>query len=57
MDETHLAEPCKWESRSVLTVAFELDGQPFPALNGGPDFKFNEGLSFEIGWATQNEVD
>jgi len=42
---------------SVLTVEFELDGQPFTALNGGPDFKFNEALSFQIECETQEEVD
>ncbi len=42
---------------SVLTVAFELDGQPFTALNGGPLFKFNEAVSFQIECATQEEVD
>ena len=42
---------------SVLTVDFELDGQPFTALNGGPEFKFNEAVSFQIECATQKEVD
>lgn len=42
---------------AVLTVAFELDGQPFTALNGGPLFKFTEAVSFEIECATQEEVD
>jgi predicted 3-demethylubiquinone-9 3-methyltransferase (glyoxalase superfamily) len=42
---------------SVLTVAFELEGQPFTALNGGPDFKFNEAISFQIICDTQQEVD
>ena len=42
---------------SVLTVAFELNGQPFTALNGGPNFKFTEAVSFEIECATQDEVD
>jgi predicted 3-demethylubiquinone-9 3-methyltransferase (glyoxalase superfamily) len=41
----------------VLTVAFELNGQPFTALNGGPMFKFNEAVSFQIECATQEEVD
>src|ERR1700722_14159400 len=38
---------------SVLTVAFELNGQSFTALNGGPIFKFNEAVSFQIECATQ----
>jgi predicted 3-demethylubiquinone-9 3-methyltransferase (glyoxalase superfamily) len=42
---------------SVLTVEFELNGQPFIAINGGPDFKFNETISFEINCADQAEVD
>ena len=33
---------------SVMTVEFELNGQPFTALNGGPHFKFNEAVSFQI---------
>jgi predicted 3-demethylubiquinone-9 3-methyltransferase (glyoxalase superfamily) len=41
----------------VLTVEFELDGQPFLALNGGPEFTFNEALSLEIGCKDQAEVD
>jgi predicted 3-demethylubiquinone-9 3-methyltransferase (glyoxalase superfamily) len=42
---------------SVMTVSFELDGQPFTALNGGPQFTFNEAVSFEVGCETQAEVD
>ena len=42
---------------TVLTVAFELDGQPFTALNGGPIFNFNEAISFQIDCADQAEVD
>lgn len=42
---------------SVMTVSFELDGQPFMALNGGPQFKFNEAVSFQIYCQTQEEVD
>jgi predicted 3-demethylubiquinone-9 3-methyltransferase (glyoxalase superfamily) len=42
---------------SVMTVAFELDGQPFTALNGGPVFKFNEAVSLQINCATQVEMD
>ena len=42
---------------SVLTVEFELDGQKFTALNGGPHFKFNEAVSFEINCETQEEID
>jgi predicted 3-demethylubiquinone-9 3-methyltransferase (glyoxalase superfamily) len=42
---------------TVLTVAFELDGQAFTALNGGPTFKFNEAISFQVDCETQEEVD
>jgi predicted 3-demethylubiquinone-9 3-methyltransferase (glyoxalase superfamily) len=41
---------------SVMTVAFELDGQPFTALNGGPVFKISEAISFQIDCHTQDEV-
>jgi predicted 3-demethylubiquinone-9 3-methyltransferase (glyoxalase superfamily) len=42
---------------TVLTVAFELEGQPFTALNGGPVFKFNEAVSFQVMCETQDEID
>lgn len=42
---------------SVMTVAFELEGQTFTALNGGPIFKFNEAISFQVDCETQAEVD
>lgn len=42
---------------TVMTVAFELDGQPFTALNGGPVFQFNEAISFQINCDTQEDVD
>jgi len=42
---------------SVMTVAFELEGQPFTALNGGPIFKFTEAISFQVDCETQAEVD
>jgi predicted 3-demethylubiquinone-9 3-methyltransferase (glyoxalase superfamily) len=42
---------------SVLTVAFELDGQPFTALNVGPVFQFNEAISFQIHCESQEEID
>jgi len=42
---------------SVMTIAFELDGQAFTALNGGPMFRFNEAVSFQVSCATQEEVD
>jgi predicted 3-demethylubiquinone-9 3-methyltransferase (glyoxalase superfamily) len=42
---------------TVMTVAFELEGQAFTALNGGPIFKFNEAISFQVNCETQGEVD
>jgi predicted 3-demethylubiquinone-9 3-methyltransferase (glyoxalase superfamily) len=42
---------------SVLTVEFELDGQTFTALNGGPVFRFNEAISLQVDCETQAEVD
>jgi predicted 3-demethylubiquinone-9 3-methyltransferase (glyoxalase superfamily) len=42
---------------TVMTVVFELDGQAFTALNGGPIFKFNEAISFQVFCDTQEEVD
>ena len=41
----------------VMTVGFELDGQKFVALNGGPDFTFNEAISFQVSCKDQEEVD
>ena len=41
----------------VLTVEFELEGQSFTALNGGPDFKFNEAISLLVNCEGQDEVD
>jgi predicted 3-demethylubiquinone-9 3-methyltransferase (glyoxalase superfamily) len=40
-----------------LTIEFELDGQAFTALNGGPMFKFNEAISFQVNCESQEEVD
>jgi predicted 3-demethylubiquinone-9 3-methyltransferase (glyoxalase superfamily) len=42
---------------SVMTVAFELEGQSFVALNGGPHIKFNEAVSFQVTCETQDEID
>src|SRR5262245_17228455 len=42
---------------SVMTVEFELGGQSFTALNGGPVFKFNEAISFQVLCDTQDEID
>lgn len=50
--EVHGREP-----GSVMTVAFELDGAPFTALNGGPAFTFNEAVSFQVMCDNQQEID
>jgi predicted 3-demethylubiquinone-9 3-methyltransferase (glyoxalase superfamily) len=42
---------------SVMTVAFELEGQPFVALNGGPVFTFSPAISFAVNCETQKEID
>ena len=42
---------------AVMTVEFELEGQKFLALNGGPHFKFNEAVSFQVHCETQQEID
>lgn len=54
---THYSEAAGRPTGSVMTVAFELDGRPFVALNGGPMFKFSEAISFSIPCETQEEVD
>jgi predicted 3-demethylubiquinone-9 3-methyltransferase (glyoxalase superfamily) len=45
------------EAGSVMAVDFEIEGQRFVALNGGPHFKFNEAVSFQIHCRTQEEID
>src|SRR5215471_7968541 len=42
---------------SVMTINFQIEGQEFIALNGGPHFKFNESISFSVNCETQEEVD
>ena len=55
---THYAgEEFPEKKGQVMTVSFELDGQEFTALNGGPDFKFTEAVSFVINCDTQEEID
>jgi predicted 3-demethylubiquinone-9 3-methyltransferase (glyoxalase superfamily) len=51
------AEGAPRPAGSVLTVSFRLDGQEFLALNGGPEFKFSEAVSFVVNCETQKEVD
>jgi predicted 3-demethylubiquinone-9 3-methyltransferase (glyoxalase superfamily) len=54
---TRYTEAGPGPSGSVLTVEFELDGQRFVALNGGPRFKFTEAISFVVNCETQEELD
>jgi predicted 3-demethylubiquinone-9 3-methyltransferase (glyoxalase superfamily) len=54
---TRYPEGAPREAGMVMTVEFELDGQRFVGINGGPDFKFDEAVSFEIKCETQEEID
>jgi predicted 3-demethylubiquinone-9 3-methyltransferase (glyoxalase superfamily) len=54
---THYTEAGPREPGMAMTVEFELDGQRFVGINGGPQFTFDEAVSFEISCETQDEVD
>ncbi len=54
---THYAEGGMGEPGAAMTVDFSLDGRGFTAINGGPQFVFNEAVSFLIECADQDEVD
>ena len=54
---TRYSEAGPREAGTVMTVEFELDGQPWVALNGGPEFTFNEAISFQVMCEDQAEVD
>jgi len=54
---TRYGEAGPGQKGSVMTVTFELDGQEFVALNGGPHFKFTDGISLSVDCKTQKEVD
>jgi predicted 3-demethylubiquinone-9 3-methyltransferase (glyoxalase superfamily) len=54
---THYGEAGPAPKGTVMTVEFELDGQEFIALNGGPHFKFTEAVSLSVDCKTQAEVD
>jgi predicted 3-demethylubiquinone-9 3-methyltransferase (glyoxalase superfamily) len=56
-DVSYYGEAGPGPSGSVMTVEFELDGQPFIALNGGPEFRFDEAISFAVECETQEELD
>jgi predicted 3-demethylubiquinone-9 3-methyltransferase (glyoxalase superfamily) len=55
--KTHYTEGAPREAGMVMTVEFELDGHSFVGINGGPEFKFDEAVSFEISCKDQDEVD
>jgi predicted 3-demethylubiquinone-9 3-methyltransferase (glyoxalase superfamily) len=57
LEISHYGEAGPRPAGSVMMVSFELDGQRFLALNGGPEFTFNESISFTIDCAGQAEVD
>jgi predicted 3-demethylubiquinone-9 3-methyltransferase (glyoxalase superfamily) len=54
---THYTEAGPRPAGTVMTVEFELDGQRFVGINGGPEFTFDEAVSFQITCETQDEVD
>jgi predicted 3-demethylubiquinone-9 3-methyltransferase (glyoxalase superfamily) len=53
----HYTEAGPRPAGTVMTVEFELDGQRFVAINGGPQFTFDEAVSFQINCETQEEID
>jgi predicted 3-demethylubiquinone-9 3-methyltransferase (glyoxalase superfamily) len=57
LSTTRYGEAGPGKKGSVMTIDFELDGQLFTALNGGPEFKFNEAISQVVHCHTQDEVD
>lgn len=57
VDVTHYTEAGPREAGTVMTVEFELDGQRFVGINGGPEFTFDEAVSFQVNCQTQEEVD
>ena len=57
LTELRPSEDSRGPKGGVLTIAFELDGQKFTALNGGPMFKFTEAISFVVRCDSQEEVD
>lgn len=54
---SHYGEGAPLPKGTVLTQSFELDGQEFLALNGGPEFKFTEAVSFMVNCNSQEEID
>src|SRR3954469_7601454 len=54
---THYTEAGPREAGSVMTVEWELEGQRFVGINGGPEFTFSEAVSFQVTCETQEEID
>ena len=57
VNKTRYTEAGPREAGMVMTVEFELDGQRFVGINGGPEFTFDEAVSFQVHCADQDEVD
>ena len=57
VDVSHYGSAGPRPEGMVMVVNFELEGQPFIALNGGPEFTFNEAISFQVNCESQDEVD
>src|SRR5262245_35797661 len=57
LEVAHYGEGGMRPAGMVMTVGFELDGQEFVALNGGPQFTFSEAISFQVSCKDQDEVD
>jgi predicted 3-demethylubiquinone-9 3-methyltransferase (glyoxalase superfamily) len=57
LDELRMIEDSRGPKGRILTIGFELDGQKFTAINGGPMFKFTEAISFVVRCDSQLEVD
>jgi predicted 3-demethylubiquinone-9 3-methyltransferase (glyoxalase superfamily) len=57
LNVSHYGDAGPRPAGSVMTVSFELNGQEFIALNGGPDYSFNEAISFQVACESQTEVD
>jgi predicted 3-demethylubiquinone-9 3-methyltransferase (glyoxalase superfamily) len=57
LDVSRYGEAGPRPAGTAMTVSFELDGQEFVALNGGPEFTFTEAVSFQVHCETQDEVD
>ena len=57
VNTTHYSEAAPGKADTVLTVEWELDGQRFVGINGGPQFTFDEAVSFQINCKDQDEID